>query len=76
MGIGAQDSFELAQTFIERTGIESFPMYWDPGFDSWVHFGIRANSDMWLVDANGNVVGDRFYRFDQGYVEDLLDSLS
>ena len=54
----------------------TFTMLWDPTFESWNHYGVQRNSDLWLLDPSGNRVGDRFYRLDIGYVEELLSGLA
>ena len=54
----------------------TFTMLWDPTFESWSHYGVQRNSDLWLLDPSGNRVGERFYRLDTGYVEELLAGLA
>ena len=76
VGVGAQDNLALAKDFLADTGISSATMLWSDSFDSWRHYEINNNSDMWLLDANGNRVGERFYKFDENYVEELLDTLA
>ena len=72
MGVGAQDDLALAEQFIERTGIESFSMVWDPSFESWLHYGIQINSEVWLLDPDGNRIGQKFFGLDEGHIDDLL----
>ncbi len=43
-------------------------MYWDPTFESWRHFGVQRNSEAWLVDRDGTLIGDRFFGFDEGQI--------
>lgn len=76
VGIGAQDDLDLAETFIERTGVESFQMLWDPSFESWRHYGIRVNSEVWLLDTDGNRVGEQFFALDHDAIETGLASLT
>ena len=76
VGVGAQDDLELAEQFIERTGIESFTMLWDPSFESWRHYEIRINSEVWLLDTNGNRVGQKFFALDEGYIDELLAQMA
>ncbi|MGI9600548.1 MAG: TlpA family protein disulfide reductase [Acidimicrobiales bacterium] len=76
MGVGAQDDLALAEQFIERTGIESFTMLWDPGFESWLHYGIQVNSEVWLLDTNGNRVGNKFFALDEGTIDDLMAQIT
>ena len=49
-------------------------MLWDPTSDSWNHYGIRSNSDFWMLDGSGNRLADRFNGLDEDYVEQLLAS--
>jgi hypothetical protein len=39
-------------------------MYWDPSFESWRYFGVRVNSEAWIVSADGSLIGERFFGFD------------
>ncbi len=64
----------MAQSFVTGTGT-TFTMLWDPTSESWRHYGVQRNSDLWLLDPNGNRVGERFYRLDEDYVEELLSGL-
>ena len=57
------------------TGV-TFTMLWDSTFESWRHYSIQRNSENWLLDSSGNRVGERFYRLDTGYVEELLAGLA
>ena len=65
----------LAQSFVTGTGT-TFTMLWDSTSESWRHYGVQRNSDLWLLDPNGNRVGERFYRLDENYVEELLAGLA
>ena len=53
VGLGTQDSFEEAQDFVATYGTVSFPMLWDPGFDSWAALGIRGQPQAILFSADG-----------------------
>ena len=64
-----------AKRFVDSTGI-TFTMLWDSTFESWRHYGVQRNSDHWLLDPSGNRVGNRFNRFNEGYVEELLAGLA
>ena len=57
VGLGTQDDLEYAQEFVGTTGTVSFPMLWDPSFESWIHFGIRGQPAGVLLDADGMVLG-------------------
>ena len=50
-------------------------MYWDPSFDSWQHFGVRANSDMRVLDANGVSIGDNIYLMNQENADLILQRI-
>ena len=47
-------------------------MVWDPSFDSWRHYGINRNSEAWLLDGQGNTVGDKFFGLDEDRIDELL----
>ncbi len=66
---------DYAKRFVSDTGT-TFTMLWDPTFESWRHYGVQRNSDLWLLDPNGDRVGERFYRLDESYVEELLSGLA
>ena len=48
IGLGAQDDLALAQSFVETTGVSSFPMLWDESFDSWAQLGV-ASQPAWAL---------------------------
>jgi hypothetical protein len=52
VGLGTQDSFGQAQSFVARHGI-TFPMAWDRGFKSWDDFGIQGQPASILVSPEG-----------------------
>ena len=74
VGIGAQDDFAYAESFVNDTGT-TFTMLWSDSFASWNHFRITANSSVVLLDRAGERVGNRPGRFDAGRISDQLDSL-
>lgn len=53
VGLGAQDSFEDAQKFVERHGTRSFPMLWDPDSESWRQLGVTSTPTFALFDRQG-----------------------
>ena len=63
--MGSQDNLALAKDFIDRTGTKSFTMVWEQGGSSWRHYGIRLNSETWLLDKNGNRIGKKMFGLDQ-----------
>ena len=75
VGIGAQDDFDFAERFVTATGT-TFAMLWSDSFASWNHFGVSSNSSVLLLDAGGNLVGDRSRRFDPGRIEQQLSDLA
>ena len=64
-----------AKRFVDSTGT-TFTMLWDSTYQSWRHYGVQRNSDLWLLDPSGNRVGERFYKLDKNYVEELLAGLA
>lgn len=75
VGIGSQDDLDYAERFVSATGV-TFTMLWSDSFDVWRHYGVSRNSDVWLLDAAGNRVGDSSRPYDQGRIEGLLDDLA
>ena len=61
LGLGAQDSLDFANNFTTRLSLQDGPitMVWDPSFDSWRQFGIRAQPYWILYDAAGQEVASR-----------------
>ena len=53
MCIRDRDSFEEAIEFREEFGLESVEMFWEPGFDSWIHFGIRGQPQAIISRPDG-----------------------
>lgn len=39
-------------------------MVWEQGGSSWRHYGIRLNSETWLLDKNGNRLGKKMFSLD------------
>jgi len=58
IGLGAQDSIGQANDFVSRTdtGNGEISMVWDPSFDSWRTFGVRAQPYWILFGPDGEVV--------------------
>lgn len=55
VGVGTQDSIELAQSFVASTGT-TFTMLWDPTFESWRQLGISGQPAGMLLDSNGAIL--------------------
>lgn len=69
--MGAQDDFAQAQDFVDRTGVQSFPMIWDESFESWAYYGIRGQPTAVLVDATGEPIAGWSGVFDEDEVLEL-----
>ena len=74
MGVGAYDGLAYARRFVEDTGV-TFTMLWSDSLDAWRHYGVRSNSDFWLLDSVGNRIGDSPRPYDEATVRELLDGL-
>jgi hypothetical protein len=61
VGLGAQDSLDFANRFMTQLELadSAITMVWDPSFQSWREFGIRAQPYWILFDAEGNEVTGR-----------------
>lgn len=57
VGLGTQDSLRLAKDFRSRHDIKTLSLYWDSGFRSWTHFGIRSQPAAILFGKDGKVLG-------------------
>jgi thiol-disulfide isomerase/thioredoxin len=55
VGIGARDDLDLAEEFLERTGVENFPLLWDRSGESWRAFEVLAQPYLVLIE-DGEVV--------------------
>ena len=77
IGLGTQDDFAYAQEFVE-TGQLTDPdltFLWDPSFDTWQAFGIRANSTMAILSADLQTASTTFFGFGPEQQMQILDSL-
>lgn len=57
VGLGTQDDFGMAQSFVETYGVSRPTMLWDPGFDSWQSLGITAQPTWILLSPQGEEIG-------------------
>jgi thiol-disulfide isomerase/thioredoxin len=57
VGVGTQDSFDLAEDFVANYGVRTPQMLWDPGFDSWKALKITGQPTWVLVSPEGNELG-------------------
>lgn len=56
VGLGTQDDLDYALRFVEATGTVSFPMLWDPSFESWARLGVRGQPAFMILDRDGRAV--------------------
>lgn len=64
VGIGTQDSLELAESFVESTGTTSLTMLWDQSFETWRYYGVQAQPAALLVRADGEPIQSWLGAFD------------
>ncbi len=76
IGLGTQDDFALARDFLDRTGVETPTMLWDPGFSIWQAFGVQANSQMMVVSADLQQGTGLTYGFDDDRRAAILEALA
>ncbi len=54
---------------------DSLTFLWDPSFDTWQAFGVRANSSMALLRADLSTSSNTFFGFGAEEQQMILDSL-
>ncbi len=69
--MGAQDSFDQAEQFLESTGTESLTMIWDESFETWSYYGVRGQPAALLVNAKGEPIQSWLGAFDVDQVLEL-----
>ena len=57
IGVGTQDDLNMANDFVADYGTVSFPMVWDPSFESWRELGIFGQPAGMLATADGTLIG-------------------
>lgn len=62
MGLGTQDDLAYAKEFVSDRGTKSFPMLWDPSFESWKALGVYGQPAAMLLTPTGEKV-----KFWQGF---------
>jgi len=74
IGLGAQDSVELATDFVEftETADTDVTMIYDPTFETWRTFGIRSQPYWLLFDDQGNELVSRPGFVDEDIVNELF----
>lgn len=55
--MGTQDSFGLAEEFLERHQVTTPLMTWDETFETWDHYDVRGQPVVILLDPEGNPLG-------------------
>lgn len=55
--MGTQDSFELAEDFVDRNGTATPLMTWDETFQTWDYYEVRGQPTLILVDRAGLPLG-------------------
>ena len=53
IGVGGQDSYALAETFLSRTGVQNFPLVYDDSFGVWSELGVSRQHTVIVFDENG-----------------------
>lgn len=46
----------MAREFVASHGTESFPMLWDPSFETWMQLGVNGQPAGMLVDQDGTLI--------------------
>ncbi len=54
--MGAQDSLDQANEFVETTGATTPLMIWDASFDTWAYYDVRGQPTAVLVEPSGNPI--------------------
>ena len=57
VGLGTQDSLQLAEEFVDRNGTSTPLMTWDATFETWNHYEVRGQPTLILVDQGGQPLG-------------------
>lgn len=73
IGIGAQDDFELARDFLDRTGVATPDMLFDTSFKTWQTFGVQANSQMMVLSPDLSSGSNLIFGFDEAKRAAILD---
>ena len=73
--MGTQDDFALAQDFLDRTGVSTPTMLWDPSFSTWQQFGVQANSQMMVLTPDLTGGSSLIYGFSDDQQQAVIDSL-
>ena len=60
---------------MESTGT-TFPMLWSDSSEVWRHFAVTSNSDVWLVDKDGNHIDSSLTPFEDSHIGAHIANLS
>ena len=72
VGLGTQDSLDLARDFVATYGIENIQMLWDASFETWRALGVTGQPAALLISAAGEPLKSWFGPFDEAEVLDLI----
>ncbi len=77
IGLGTQDDFAYAQEFVASGELtdDDLTFLWDPSFDTWQAFGVRANSSMALLSADLTGASTVFFGFGPEEQQEILANL-
>ena len=73
--MGAQDSFNLALSFVTDFGVTTPTMVWDPSFATWRQYGINVNSSMILLNGELTEGSRPFNGFNSAQQQRIIDAL-
>lgn len=62
------------KTFVQRYRL-TFTNLWDGSSEVWEHYGSPYTSRTWLIDRNGNRIGDAAASFSAARFQRLVDDL-
>lgn len=74
--MGTQDDFGLARDFLDRTGVQTPVMLWDPSFATWSAFDVRTNSQMMVITPDLTQGSDLIYGFSDGAQSEILSFIA
>ena len=75
VGIGSQDDLASAREFVASTGT-TFRMLWGEDVEAWRYFAVLRNSDVWLLDQDGNLIDNSATPFDDAHIGAHVANLS
>ena len=75
IGVGCQDNFSLALSFVTDFGVTTPTMVWDRSFTTWSQYGIRTNRSMILLNAGLTEGTEPFSGFNSDRQQWIIDGL-